>query len=283
MSDQVERNYRGAIDRLGAGFNKGVILQAVTNRSLEILSASMDEVESSLSSVVAAFEEIRATSASTAQNAERIDGMMASILEKNAKTDASVALRAAEVEAAAAGARKVGELFAELQQRTKAISEITLSIRDVSERTNILAINASIEAARAGAVGRGFRIIANEVRSLAAQTGDFAKEIDKTTEDFRSSVGAISAELKGFLELLERFRASFAEVLANFKANAEDVGEAGKFLSEISGALKEENEALAEGLDSLEEISGSAKDTHAVFEALTKSHVYVGRLLEKLS
>lgn len=280
MSDE---NYREAIDRLAAGYNKSVVLASVTNRSLAILDGSIDEVEGSLTSVVAAFEEIRATSRSTADNAERIDGMMGEILAKNGRTDSGVAERVAEVERAAADAKRIAELFAELRGKTQRIEDVTGAIRDVSDRTNILAINASIEAARAGAVGKGFRIIANEVRALSGRTGDFAKEIEATTGEFRQSVAAIDERMRGFLDLLERFKASFTEVLGNFRENAASVDQAGRFLAEISGAIREENLALNEGLDSLERISDSMKDTHAVFGALTKSHAFLDELLERRS
>ena len=278
MSDE---NYREAIDRLSAGYNKSVVLASVTNRSLEILDASIDEVEGSLSSVVAAFEEIRATSRSTADNAERIDGMMGDILSKNGRTDSGVSERVAEIERAAADAKRIAELFAELRGKTQRIEDVTGAIRDVSDRTNILAINASIEAARAGSVGKGFRIIANEVRALSGRTGDFAKEIESTTGEFRQAVAAIDERMRGFLELLERFKASFTEVLGNFRENAASVDQAGRFLAEISGAIREENLALNEGLDSLERISGSMKDTHAVFGALSSSHAFLDELLQK--
>jgi methyl-accepting chemotaxis protein len=276
---EILANYRGAIDRLSAGYNKGVVLAAVTNHSLDILSDAIEGMESSLSSIVAAFEEIRATSQSTSTNAERIDGMMEEILAKNSRTDGEVSERVNEIEDAAASARQVATLFGELREKTKRIEDITTSIRDVSERTNILAINASIEAARAGSVGKGFRIIANEVRSLSAQTGAFAEQIEETTAEFHKSVGEIDSQMASFLELLERFRLAFGEVLGNFKENAASLGEAGRFLSEISGSIREENLALTEGLGSLGGISESMKDTKAVFGALAKSHSFLDELL----
>ncbi len=272
-------NYQEAIDRLAAGFNKSIVLDAVTNHSLEILAVSVEGMEASLSSIVTAFEEIRATSQSTAGNAERIDVMMGDILSQNSKTDGDVSARVEEVEEATQGARRIAGLFGELRQKTQRIEEVTLSIRDVSERTSILAINASIEAARAGSVGKGFRIIANEVRNLSTKTGEFAEQIEGTTSEFRSTVAAIDAQMKEFLALLERFRASFAEVLVNFKDNASKVDEAGRFLSEISGSIREETLALTDGLDSLEGISVSMKDTRAVFGAISRSHAFLDELL----
>lgn len=279
IDETAAANYREAIDRLSAGYNKSVVLAAVTNRSLAILSDAVGGMESSLTTVVAAFEEIRATSSSTAGNAERIDGMMEEILAKNAKTDSDVSASAGEIEAATSGARRIASLFGELREKTSRIEGVTGSIRDVSERTNILAINASIEAARAGAVGKGFRIIANEVRTLAGQTGDFARQIEATTGEFHDAVSSIDAQIADFLRLLEGFRTAFSEVLSNFQENAASIEQAGRFLSEISGSIREENLALSEGLSSLGGISEAMKDTRAVFGALEKSHRYLDELL----
>lgn len=276
-------NYREAIERFAVGYNKSVVLSAVTDRTLRILDSSIESVHSSLSSVVTAFEEIRATSQSTADNTERIDGMMSGILVKNSGMDGSVGERMQEVERAAADARALAALFEELRAKAGLIEGVALSIRDVSDRTNILAINASIEAARAGTVGRGFRIIANEVRSLAGQTGDFAKQIEGTIGEFGRSVARIDEAMGQFTRLLDRLRSSFADVLSNFQENAKDIDGASELLTEISGSIREENLALTEGLDSLETISTSMKDTQAVFGALSSSYSFIDGLLAKRS
>ena len=282
-TEEILGNYRDAIDRFAVGYNKSVVLSAVTDSTLSILDSSIEGVHSSLSSVVAAFEEIRATSQSTADNAERIDGMMSGILAKNSGVDGSVAGRMKEVERAAADAKAIAALFDELRSKAETIANVALSIRDVSDRTNILAINASIESARAGTVGRGFRIIANEVRGLSVQTGDFAKQIEGTIGEFGRSVSQIDAAMKEFTDLLDRFRASFSDILSNFQENARDIDGASQLLSQISGSIKEETLALTEGLDSLETISTSMQDTQAVFGALSTSYGFLDGLLAKRS
>jgi methyl-accepting chemotaxis protein len=280
-NEAVLGNFRDAIDRFAVGYNKSVVLSAVTDNTLKILDSSIEGVHDSLSSVVAAFEEIRATSQSTADNAVRIDSTMAGILVKNSGMDGSVVARMAEVERASSEAKAIASLFGELRAKAESIAGVTLAIRDVSDRTNILAINASIESARAGAVGRGFRIIANEVRNLAGQTGDFAKQIEGTIGEFGRSVSQIDAAMKEFNALLERFRDSFAEVLTTFQENAREIDGAGRLLSEISGSIKEETVALTDGLGSLETISTSMKDTQAVFGALSASYGFLDGLLTK--
>ena len=281
MGSEIESNFGEAIDRFAAGFNKGIVLSSVTSHSLEILDESMSRIEAGLSSVVAAFEEIRATSTSTSTNAERIDSMMADVLGSNDGLNSGIALRMDDVERGVAVAKELGAMFVALKTKTSGVAGITGAIQDVSDRTNILAINASIEAARAGSVGKGFRIIANEVRTLAGQTSDFARQIETSLGELSGSVGAIAARMDEFVEMFTRFRESFAEVRANSSENADSVRKAGQFLAQISGAIKEETQALGDGLQSLETISASAKDTHAVFGALRSSHEFLDTLLDR--
>ncbi len=280
---QIASNYTDAIDRFVVGYNKGIVLSSVTRHSLEILDESMSKIESGLSTIVAAFEEIRATSDSTSTNAERIDSMMNEVLANNDGLSSSIVARMEDVERGVAVARDLGSMFASLKTKTQGVAGITSSIQDVSDRTNILAINASIEAARAGSVGKGFRIIANEVRTLAGQTSDFAKQIDSSLGELTGAVGAIAGRMDDFVNLFTRFRESFSEVRATSAENADSVRKTGQFLTQIAGAIKEETQALGDGLHSLESISASAKDTHAVFGALRTSHDFLDTLLDKKS
>jgi methyl-accepting chemotaxis protein len=253
----------------------------VTLRSLDIINYNLEKIGSNLSSIVAAFEEIRATSQNTSGNTERIDAMMDTILTKNAGTGDDIKQRVADIGQASDAAGRIGALFSELSKKAGSIASVTGAIQDVSDRTNILAINASIEAARAGTVGKGFRIIANEVRTLAGQTGDFAKTIEVTIDDFQSVVKDIAGELEKFNALLATFRQSFNKILNNFQENASSIDETGAFLNQISSSIREETMALTDGLTSLESISTSLRDTQVVFGALMKTYGNLDHILEK--
>jgi methyl-accepting chemotaxis protein len=270
-----------AIKRFVKGYNKSVVLHTVTLRSLDIINYNLEKIGSNLSSIVAAFEEIRATSQNTSGNTERIDAMMDTILTKNAGTGDDIKQRVADIAQASESAGRIGTLFSELSKKAGSIASVTGAIQDVSDRTNILAINASIEAARAGTVGKGFRIIANEVRTLAGQTGDFAKTIEVTIDDFQAVVTDIAGELEKFNTLLGTFRQSFSKILNNFQENAASIDETGAFLNQISGSIREETMALTDGLTSLESISTSLRDTQVVFGALMKTYGNLDHILEK--
>lgn len=283
MSDleTVFENEALAIKRFVKGYNKSIVLNSVTSHSLDIISHNLNGIGNNLSSIVTAFEEIRATSETTSGNADRIDAMMDGILTKNTVTGEGITQRVNDVDHAAESAARLAALFADLAEQARSIVSVTGSIQDVSDRTNILAINASIEAARAGNVGKGFRIIANEVRTLAGQTGDFAKTIETTIDNFQSVVGEITKELQGFTNMLTTFRESFRTILSGFQDNALAVDDAGHFLNQISGSIREETVALTEGLTSLESISTSLKDAQVVFSSLLKTYGSLDNLLDK--
>lgn len=281
QDNETRQNYEDALNKFVIGYNKSMTLTPVTLHSLEILDEAMDQVEQGLNSIVSAFEEMRATSNSTSENTDRIDSMMGNILAKNEGMDRSIAERMKELETASANAKSIATSFGELQAKTNNIASFTGSIQDVSDRTGILAINASIEAARAGSVGKGFRIIANEVRTLATQTGDFAKQIDSNIGEFRVTVERIDHQMAEFVEMFSRFRSSFNEVLQSFSENARTIGDAGKSLSEITGSIREEAAALNEGLTSLETVNDSMRDTHAILNVIQTSHEFLDNLLEK--
>ena len=268
----VIQNFTDAINKTVVRYHKSVVLDFVTTRSFEIIAQSMKRLQSGFDTIVSAFEEIQATGSTSSANTGRVNGMRSDILNSNKKLHAEINERVGELEEASVNARNAASSFEVLKERTADVADMLAGIQ---------AINASIEAARAGKVGSGFRIIANEVRSLATQTGDFTQKIEAKLNEFRSSVDEINKSMTLFIELFSRFQQSFTGVLNNFNENAETLNNAGNSLAEITASVKEQALAMQEGLHSLEKVNGSLHDTQAILDVVQTSHAFLDTLLEQ--
>lgn len=274
-------NFSSAISKFTGGYNKGIVLSSITSNSMNIISSNLTRMKNSLETVVTAFEEIRATSESATKNSEQISSMMNNVQEKNSSMAEGIDEQVTEVEKTTEDAKKINNLFLDFAKKSQNILSITGEIQDVSDRTNILAINASIEAARAGEVGRGFRIIANEVRNLATKTGDFAKEIDATINEFGNSINELTAGMNSFLSQLNEFQKQFQGIKNTFQDNNKMIRDTGNNLLMITDAIREQNEALTDGLKSLENIFSSSQETEAVVTSLLQTHDALDSLLDR--
>ena len=278
---QIIENFTEIVDKTVVRYNKSVVLDFVTTHSFDIIDQAMVELQKGFDTIVAAFEQIQASGNASSANTGRVNSMMGDILESNKKLQSEINERVSEIDEASVNAKSAAASFELLKEKTADVADMLAGIQDVSVKTGILAINASIEAARAGKVGSGFRIIANEVRSLATQTGDFTKKIEAKLSEFRETVDEINKSMTLFIDLFLRFQQSFTGVLNNFNQNASTLDEAGNSLAEIAAAVKEQAIAMKDGLRSLEKVNGSLRDTHAILDVIQTSYSFLDTLLEQ--
>ncbi|MGP1458181.1 MAG: methyl-accepting chemotaxis protein [Treponema sp.] len=278
LKQQVS-NYEDVLKSFAIGYNKSVTVSSVTANSFQILQESMDSVCTGLQAIVSAFEEMQATSKTTASHTDQIDSMMDEILKANDSLKQEIENRVVEIDEASKNATFLSSSFRELKEQTKKVTDITGSIQEVVDKTNVLAINASIEAAHAGSFGAGFKIIANEVHKLAGQTGEFAKQITDSIKTFESTVERVNNQMNEFTELISRFNVSLTSVLETFKDNASSIHTSGKALSEITFAVREEANALAEGFSALSKANASVRDTYTILNVIGSMHGYLDELL----
>ncbi|QTQ15453.1 methyl-accepting chemotaxis protein [Treponema parvum] len=280
MDEKIIQNYEDLLQNISVGYNKGITTSAVTMNSLGVLNYAIEVVSGGLESIVSTFEQMQASSKGSANNIEQINSMMGGILNANNALKKDISDRIQEIESTSKDAEVLSASFKDLEEQTKKIAKITGDIQNVVDKTNVLAINASIEAAHAGTFGAGFKIIANEVHSLASQTGNFAKQITESTEAFEKTVEKINTQMNEFTSLILRFNVSLNSVLTNFTNNDNAINTSGQTLSEITAAVREESQALTAGLAALEKVNGSMKDTHTILGAIDSVHRFLDKMFQ---
>ena len=275
------QNFADLVDKIVVKYNKGVVLDFVTRDSFQIINSSMEQLEERFETIISAFEQIKKESSSSASNIDRVDGMLEQTLQSRKRLQTDIHHRVEEIDAAALNAQSTASSFQLLKERTDEVKSMLGDIQEVSIKTGILAINASIEAARAGKAGDSFRIIANEVRSLSTQTGTFTKTIEAKLAELQDSVNDISESMSLFISLFSRFQKSFTGILSAFDKDSVVLNDAGLALSDVASSIKEQNTTMQEGFISLQDIEAFLKETRAILEVVQTSHRHLGTLLQK--
>ena len=210
---------RGACARLAATSAQ----LAATSQEQRATVGSFGE---STAQIAAAIREISATGSELLRAVESIDAgarrTAASAIEGRARLDAvSGAMSRLD-----AGTREVSDRLALIAEKAAAISTVVVTIAKVAEQTNLLSVNAAIEAEKAGDAGLGFLVVAREIRRLADQTAGASHDIARIVAQMQSSVSSGVAEMN-------RFAGEMREGTSDVQAIA---GELGEIISEIESS-----------------------------------------------
>lgn len=266
QAEQSKVEKTRAMNEMADGFEAAVneVVAGVSSASEQMVSLAQLMTQSAgrandrSSAVAAASEEASMNVETVAAASEEMTNSIAEVSQR-------IGQSANMTDNAARGAQETTQTVAKLATSAQTIGEVISMISAIAEQTNLLALNATIEAARAGEAGKGFAVVASEVKSLANQTA-------KATEDISAQITGMQGETDAVVEAITKIGGMIGELNTTSSSIAAAVEEQHSATQEIARNTQQAADGTREVSSNISEVSSAVQETgQAANEVLAAS------------
>ncbi|HEX8964147.1 MAG TPA: methyl-accepting chemotaxis protein [Rhodocyclaceae bacterium] len=300
LTQRLEAKGRDEIGEVAAAFNA----------FMEKLQAVIGEVKSSAAQVMHTVDELTVVSKRVATNSEQasqdafamaaqveimtftLDSLTAQAegVQQTSAESSEHAARggeiihsaSAEMERVTAAVNESSQIIQALGEQSNQISQIVNVIREIADQTNLLALNAAIEAARAGEQGRGFAVVADEVRKLAERTSNSTQEITAMIEKIQGGTRLAIQSMESGVSRVGAGAALAQQAGVAINEITDRVSQVVSAVNEISSSLKEQAVSNGENAHKVENIARLSEENSAAFHDTAKTVQYIDELARNL-
>ena len=301
---RVESKSADELGRIGKAFNELLAkfsdsLQKIDQMSVQLATATEEtsstaeqnaeqigKQQKQIEQVATATEEMSTTAEEISEHIQRVADAADNSLQSKEKGAAAVRESITSVRALAQAIGHVGEVITQLQTRSVDINRVIDVINNVAEQTNLLALNAAIEAARAGEHGRGFAVVADEVRQLASQTRNSTNEIAEMLASFRSLSDNAYDSVNQSQSIAQATEEQARELDNAFQIIAADITSISEMSTQIATASEEQvavTKDIANNMESVNEVSLLTLTGSQEIQAVTQDQAKAARTLQDLA
>ncbi|MEH7388479.1 methyl-accepting chemotaxis protein [Bacillus sp. JJ1521] len=274
-----------------------------TSKATETITESIQQVASgaehstaSVQESASSLDEVATQVQSIAENASFISEVSSQATQKAKEGEEFVDKTVKQINSISLSVTESGEVLKSLDKRSKEIGDISGVISEIAEQTNLLALNAAIEAARAGEHGKGFAVVADEVRKLAEQSRQSSSQISKLIFDIQQdmiqsnkSIEQVTYDVKDGLDIVQKTEENFNEILTYMEKLADQINDMAATTEEVTASIQEISSTVTEISHVSNEtsmhsqnVAASAEEQLASMEDISASANALSTLAEEL-